>query len=233
VASYGEAEAGCAAVLRVLAAGILPAALEYVDARAMEAAGGAFPAGPLRGFVVLAQADGSAAEALRVRDELVEALSEGAERVDAPADRTAVRALWRWRDGVSLAVTAVRGAKLSEDIAVPADRLAEAVAETVAIGARHGLDACSWGHAGDGNVHATFMLDAGDAAQRARAEEAATGLFDLALRLGGTVSGEHGIGVLKGGQLARQWAPGAVAAQRAVKAALDPKGLFNPGKKEP
>jgi FAD/FMN-containing dehydrogenase len=77
------------------------------------------------------------------------------------------------------------------------------------------------------------MLDAGDAIQRGRADAAASELFDLALRLGGTVSGEHGIGVLKAGQLARQWVPGAVAAQRAIKAALDPKGLFNPGKKEP
>jgi glycolate oxidase subunit GlcD len=233
VAAYRDADAGCAALLGVLAAGILPAALEYVDAPAMEAAGGAFPGGPLRGFVVLAEADGSAAEAARVRDELVEALADGADRIEAPDDRAAARALWRWRDGVSLAVTAVRGAKLSEDIAVPVDRLAEAIGATVAIGARHGLDACSWGHAGDGNVHATFMLDAGDAPQRARADVAARELFDLALRLGGTVSGEHGIGVLKAGQLARQWAPGAVAAQRAIKAALDPKGLLNPGKKEP
>jgi FAD/FMN-containing dehydrogenase len=233
VAAYRDAEAGCAAVLRVLAAGVAAAALEYVDAPAMAVAGGAFPGGPLRGFVVLAEADGSAAEAARVRDELVEALSDRAERIDAPEGLAAVRALWRWRDGVSLAVTAARGAKLSEDIAVPVERLAEAVGETVAIGARHGLDGCSWGHAGDGNVHASFMLDAGDAGQRTRAEAAATELFDLALRLGGTVSGEHGIGVLKAGRLARQWAPGAVAAHRAVKAALDPKGLFNPGKKEP
>jgi FAD/FMN-containing dehydrogenase len=130
-------------------------------------------------------------------------------------------------------VAAARGAKLSEDIAVPVDRLVEAIGETVAIGARHGLDACSWGHAGDGNVHASFMLDADEARQRARADTAARELFDLALRLGGTVSGEHGLGVLKAGQLARQWAPGAVAAQRAIKAALDPKGLLNPGKKEP
>jgi glycolate oxidase subunit GlcD len=233
VAAYPDAGTGCAAVLRVLAAGIVPAALEYVDAPAMEAAGGAFPGGRLRGFVVLAEADGSAAEAARVRDELVEALSDGATRVAAPEDRAAVRELWRWRDGVSLAVTAARGAKLSEDIAVPVDRLAEAVGETVAIGARHGLQACSWGHAGDGNVHATLMLDGGDAGQRARAEAAAADVFDLALRLGGTVSGEHGIGALKAGQLARQWPPAAVAAQRAIKAALDPKGLFNPGKKQP
>ncbi len=150
----------------------------------------------------------------------------------SPDGRAGVRALWRWRDGVSLAVTTARGAKLSEDIAVPVDRLAEAIARTVEIGARHDLDACSWGHAGDGNVHATFMLDAGDGAQRARAGAAAGELFDLALELGGTVSGEHGLGVTKAGQLARQLSPAALAAQRAIKAALDPKGLLNPGKKQ-
>ncbi|MDP8968239.1 MAG: FAD-binding oxidoreductase, partial [Actinomycetota bacterium] len=145
----------------------------------------------------------------------------------------ATRAIWRWRDGVSLAVTARRGAKLSEDIGVPLDRLEEAIAQTVRIGACHDLEACSWGHAGDGNVHASFLLDAGDDAQRARADEAAQELFDLALRLGGTVTGEHGIGVLKRGQLTRQWSPAAVAAQRAIRHALDPKGLLNPGKKLP
>jgi FAD/FMN-containing dehydrogenase len=196
----------------------------------MRAAGAAFPAGVLRGFVVLAEADGSAAEAARVRDELCEALAPGAGAVHA-LERA--RAVWRWRDGVSLAVAAARGAKLSEDIAVPVDRLEEAIAGTVAIGARHGLEACSWGHAGDGNVHASFLLDPGDDAQRARADEAAQQLFELARRLGGSVTGEHGIGVLKRGQLARQWAPAAVAAQRAIKDALDPKGLFNPGKKLP
>jgi FAD/FMN-containing dehydrogenase len=232
VAVFGGAAAGCAAVLRVLAAGVQAAALEFVDAAAMEAAGRAFPGGPLHGFVVLAEADGSHDEALRGRDELLEALAEGAERVYAPKQAGSVRDLWRWRDGVSIAVTAARGAKLSEDVAVPVERLVEAIEETIAIGARHDLPACSWGHAGDGNVHATFMLEAGDAAQRARADAGAGELFELALRLGGTVSGEHGLGVLKAGQLGRQWAPAAVAAQRAVKAALDPKGLLNPGKKQ-
>ncbi len=168
-----------------------------------------------------------------MRAELVEALSEGALALHAPRDAAEVRAVWRWRAGMSHAVAAARGAKLSEDIAVPVDRLAEAIDEVVAIGARHGLEACSWGHAGDGNLHASFLLEPGDAAARLRADAAADELFDLALRLGGTVSGEHGIGVLKRGQLSRQWSPAAVAAHRAIKAALDPKGLFNPGKKEP
>lgn len=229
VASYPDAATGVAAVARVLASGVLPATLEYVDAATMRLAGGSFPGGALDGFLVLAEADGSATEAERVRAELMEALAEGAAGVLTPP----VRELWRWRDGVSLAVTAARGAKLSEDIAVPLDRLAEAIEQTLAIGERHDLEACSWGHAGDGNVHATFLLEPGDGAQRERADIAAGELFDLVVRLGGSVTGEHGIGVLKAGRLSRQWAPAAVAAQRAIKAALDPKGLFNPGKKEP
>jgi FAD/FMN-containing dehydrogenase len=121
-------------------------------------------------------------------------------------------------------VRAALGEKLSEDIAVPVDRLAEAIEGTVAIGARHGLEGCSWGHAGDGNLHSSFLLEPGDAEMRERADAAARDLFAMARELGGTASGEHGIGLLKAGQL---------SAQRAVKAALDPKGLFNPGKKEP
>ena len=230
VAAYADVAGGCAAILRVLASGVLPAALEFFDEGAVRAAGASFPAGALHGFVVVAEADGSAAEAARVRDELREALAPGAEALRVPESP---RAVWRWRDGVSLAVAAARGAKLSEDIAVPVDRLEEAIAQTVRIGARHGLEACSWGHAGDGNVHASFLLDPASGEDREHAGEAAAELFELARRLGGTVSGEHGIGVLKRGQLARQWAPAAVAAQRAIKHALDPKGLLNPGKKEP
>ena len=230
VAAYPDAAAGCAAVLRVLASGVVPAALEFFDEGAIRAAGAAFPDGGVEGFVVVGEADGSHEEAARVRDELHEALAPGATALHAPES---AREIWRWRDGVSIAVAAARGAKLSEDVAVPVDRLEEAIDATVRIGSRHDLEACSWGHAGDGNLHASFLLDPGDEVQRARAGDAASELFDLALRLGGTVTGEHGIGVLKAGQLSRQWAPAAVAAHRAIKAALDPKGLFNPGKKQP
>ncbi len=222
-AFYDSVEEGCAAIERVLTSGVVAAAIEYLDGGALRAASGSFPGvvADAAQMLVLCEAESDAD-----RDELLSALGPGAQ---APEPR----ALWRWRDGVSIAVTAVRGAKLSEDVAVPVERLAEAIAEVVAIGGRHGLDACSWGHAGDGNLHATFLLDPDDGAARERAEAAAQELFGFALALGGTVSGEHGIGLLKRGQLSRQWAPAAVAAQRAVKAALDPKGLLNPGKKEP
>lgn len=222
--AYPSVDAGCAAIESVLASGVVPATIEYLDAGALAAAGPAFPGGlpPGAQFLVICEADGGEADVA----ELLEALGPGA-RPHEP------RALWRWRDGVGIAVTAVHGGKLSEDIGVPLDRLAEGIAGTVEIGLRHGLDACSWGHAGDGNLHSTFLLTPGDGAQLARAEQATEELFDLAVALGGTVSGEHGLGWLKRGQLHKQWAPAAVRAHRAVKDALDPAGLFNPGKKAP
>jgi len=79
---------------------------------------------------------------------------------------------------------------MSEDIAVPFEALEEAIVETLAIGERHGLETCSWGHAGDANLHSPFLLDPGDEEQVSRAEAAAQDLFSRALRLGGTVSGE-------------------------------------------
>ena len=114
---------------------------------------------------------------------------------------------------------------------VPIDRLQEAIDATVEIGRRHDLEACSWGHAGDGNLHSTFMIDLEDPAELERAEQAAEDLFALAVALGGSVSGEHGIGLVKNGQIARQWEPAAVAMHEAIKRAFDPKGLLNPGKK--
>ena len=144
--------------------------------------------------MVIAEADGSAGEASRLQAELREALTDGAETFHMPASAVEVAALWRWREGVSIAVSAQRGGKVSEDIVVPLDRLAEAVERTLEIGARHGLATCSWGHAGDGNLHSTFMVDAHNAAELARAQDAAEELFALAVEVGGSISGEHGTG---------------------------------------
>ena len=232
-AFFATSSAGCEAIASVLGNGLQVAALEYLDEGALAAARlalpGVAPAGAA--FMLLADADGSATEAAGLRGELVDLLEPRAIAIEAPDEPRAVAKLWRWRDGVSLAVTARRGGKVSEDIVVPLERLGEAIDGTRDIGRRHGLEACSWGHAGDGNLHATFLIDPDDTAEIERAARAADELFDMARTLGGSVSGEHGLGIVKSGQLAGQWAPAALDLHERIKRSFDPKGLFNPGKK--
>jgi glycolate oxidase subunit GlcD len=229
VGFYAETRAGCAAIERVVGLGLVPAALEYLDAGALAAAGGSFPGGVPggAGFVVIAEADGQRDEAARLRDELVTALAEDAVAVTVPEPA----GLWRWREGVAFAVIALRGGKSGEDVVVPLDRLADAIEETVEIGRRHDLQACSWGHAGDGNVHANFVVDPRDEGELERARAGAEEVFAMAIRLGGSISGEHGIGWTKRGWLERQWGPRAIELHRELKQVFDPKGLLNPGKK--
>ena len=234
VAFYETTAQGGEALQAIVGSGLVPAALEYLDAGAFAAAAGSFPGGPPDsvGFVVIAEADGTKPEAEALRADLIETLdAEGPVAIRAPETSAEVEALWRWRDGVSVAVGAVKGGKVGEDIVVPLDRLGEAVDEIVEIGRRHKLQAVSWGHAGDGNMHANFLVDLADADEMARAESAAEEGFDLAVRLRGSISGEHGLGWLKRGQLDRQWNLPALALHGAIKSAFDPKNLLNPGKK--
>lgn len=233
-AFHASAERGCEAIRRVIALGIDASALEFLDAGALRAAAASFPADVPAGaeFLVLADADGDPDTARRIRAELSEAIGEGALGLHVPEARREVEDVWRWRGGVSHAVAALRGGKVSEDVCVPVERLGDAVAATVEIGSRHGLQACSWGHGGDGNIHSTFLVDATSGEDLAAAERAARELFEMALELGGSISGEHGIGSVKRGWLERQLGPVGIELHRGVKRLLDPDGILNPGKKD-
>ncbi|MFL5966689.1 MAG: FAD-binding oxidoreductase [Gaiellaceae bacterium] len=232
VAFFDGVRAGCAAIERIVGSGFPVAAIEYLDGETMRYAGAGFPTEiPAGSFCVLTEADGSHDEAARIRVEVAELLAEDATALHAPEVASEIAALWRWRESVTLRVAAQRGGKVSEDIAVPLDRLAEAIEESIEIGRRHDLPAASWGHAGDGNLHTTYLLTPDDEEERARAARASDELFELALRLGGTISGEHGVGLLKSPWLARRLGPRAAELHTAIKHAFDPQNLLNPGKK--
>ena len=154
-------------MLEVMAAGSQPSALEFLD-------GGRWRSSraPIRarrraetGFALLAEVDGSREETDAQRRALVELLAERAIAIDEPADAAA---LWRWRDRFNPATTAVRGAKVSEDVAFPVERLGEGLERFAEIAARHGLRSCAWGHGGEGNVHATVLVDPASDARAGR-----------------------------------------------------------------
>ena len=226
-AFYPSVASGCEAIERVMAAGPIAAAIEYLDRATLEITGGGFPGELPAGaeFLLIVDCDSGQAD----RDELLRALAEGA--LCAPLAPDDPRALWRWREGLGTSVSNEHGSKISDDIAVPLDRLADAIEQTIEIGERHGVAACSFGHAGDGNLHSTFMLDPDDELAVRRAMAAGDDLMEMAIELGGTISGEHGIGLAKNGWLHKQWGGPASRAHEAIKQALDPKNLMNPGKK--
>jgi glycolate oxidase subunit GlcD len=221
---------GCAALLDVLAAGIEPAALDFLDGTTLELVAGGYhgelPAGA--GFALLAEVDGTRAESKRRRAELVELLGVRALAIDEPSEQAT---LWRWRDGFNGVVSDARGGKVSEDVAFPVERLVEGLEGFERIAERHGLRSCAWGHGGDGNVHATVLVDPGAEAELDAAEAAGQELFALVHELGGSIAAEHGVGLLKSGLLEAQWDTRTVELHEQIKRAFDPKGLLNPGKK--
>jgi glycolate oxidase subunit GlcD len=227
MATRGE---GCQAILDVIAAGIRPSALDFLDGETLRVLAGGYPGSVPddAGFVVLAEVDGTRAQAEARRDALLDVLAAPAVAIHEPPDAAAV---WRWRDGFNGVITGVRGGKVSEDVAFPVDRLVEGLEGFAEIAARYGLPACAWGHGGEGNVHATVMVDPASEEELDAAEAAGEELFALVTSLGGTIAAEHGVGSLKGARLGLQWDRRTVELHEQIKRAFDPKGLLNPGKK--
>lgn len=236
----GVAE-GCAAIETVLAAGLRPSVLDFLDGAALAITAGGYPGAgsggghasdagvPAEaGFALIVELDGADAQARAEREELLRELDGAALAVHAPADAAA---LWRWRDGINGAVTGARGAKVSEDVVFPLERMREGLERFARIAHAHGLRSCAWGHGGQGNVHATVLVDPASARELDAAEAVGEELFGVVVSLGGSVAGEHGVGWLKRGRLADQWDARAVELHEGLKRVFDPKGLLNPGKK--
>jgi FAD/FMN-containing dehydrogenase len=138
--------------------------------------------------------------------------------------------LWVARQSVAPSLARLAPNKLGEDITVPRNKIPEAVRRLRAISEQFGLPVSIFGHAGDGNLHPNILFDKRDPDQWATVQEMAAAIFALALELGGTLSGEHGIGLLKKAYLEDALGEVSVEVQRRIKAALDPAGILNPGK---
>jgi FAD/FMN-containing dehydrogenase len=120
---------------------------------------------------------------------------------------------------------------VSEDVVFPLERLVEGLERFEQLASAHGLRSCAWGHGGEGNVHATVLVDPTSEAELDAAEAVSEQLFSMVVELGGAVAGEHGVGLLKRGRLGLQWEERALELHEQIKRVFDPKGLLNPGKK--
>jgi FAD/FMN-containing dehydrogenase len=221
---------GCEVIGTLLGAGLRPAVLDFLDGDTLGLLAASYPGRPSvdAGFALVVELDGSPFDVASQRGELLEALGQHVLAVDEPPDAAA---LWRWRDGVNGVLTGVRGAKVSEDVVFPRDRLAEGLERFQAIAERRGMRSCAFGHGGEGNVHATLLVDPASEAELDTAEAVGEELFALVVELGGSIAGEHGVGKLKRGRLAQQWPEQTVRLHEQIKLLFDPKGLFNPGTK--
>ncbi|MFK4730133.1 FAD-binding oxidoreductase [Agromyces mediolanus] len=233
-AAFPDVEAAAAACAAVTAGKLRPAMLELLDAgsiaRIAEHLGAAALAGtPLDGLApgeafVVAQCDDAGAEADALAVAAVFEAAGG--RTRCSSDRQEGERLLGIRRAMHPAMAA-RGEVLIEDVAVPRSKLAEMFRAIEEIGARHRVEIPTIAHAGDGNLHPNFVYEGGEVPARIWA--AADEMFRTAVRLGGTLTGEHGVGILKRRWLADELGPEVFELQRGIKQLFDPLGILNPG----
>jgi glycolate oxidase len=221
-------------VRAVLTRGLVPATLELLDETAIACIEEAMHLGlPLDvEAILLIESDGADEESVeREIDAIADiCLETGASRVDVARNEEEREALWRARRSVSPSLARKAPNKLGEDITVPRSSVPEAIRRIKAISAEYGLPVVVFGHAGDGNLHPNILFDRRDAEQWAKVQQMVGEIFQVALDLGGTLSGEHGIGTFKLPYMREALGQASISIQWRVKQALDPQNILNPGK---
>lgn len=214
--------------------GFLPSAVEFMDAHALAAVRGMGAANSLPDSsraLLMVEVDGEAADLPRQLELMAVALSgAGLLQIEHGQDEAAIAALWAARKSLSPATKAMAPRKINEDVVVPVPRLCDLLAEIEDIASAERLRIVSFGHAGNGNLHVNFLVDPANPDEMRRAERGLDRLFSSVLALGGTLSGEHGIGSVKRAFVGRELDPVSLHLQRQIKGLFDPLGVLNPGK---
>jgi glycolate oxidase len=233
LATFPALEDAAATVSAIIAARLLPCTLEFLDRKTLHCVESVACLGlPVHaGALLLMETDGHpAAVADEAAQMLQIALAHRALEVRQAADDTEAELLVSARRLAYPALAQMRHTAILEDVTVPRSELAAMVRFIEAATERHGVECATFGHAGDGNFHPTYLTDERDPAAMAHVRAASREIAEEALRRGGTVSGEHGIGLAKKAYLPLQRDPASYALLKQIKRAIDPENLLNPGK---
>jgi glycolate oxidase len=233
LALYDSMEAAAETISAIIAAKIIPCTLEFLDRVTVRCVEDFAKIGlPTEvEAVVLMETDGHPAAVEEEAAQMMElARKHGAREVRLAQSEAEGAVLASARRSAFSALARLRPTTILEDVTVPRSALARMVKFINECAARHQLLVGTFGHMGDGNLHPTFLTNERDKAEMHRVEEALEEIVAETLRLGGTVTGEHGVGLAKKGFLRRQLGDGSYELMRSIKTALDPAGLLNPGK---
>jgi len=230
--AFNNLESSGDAVTKIISSKVIPRTIELMDRFSIEAVENYKPTGlPADAeAILLIELDGYPLTVKKEAERVVDICqSLGGEAVIAEDDMARER-LWEARRSISPALYHIKPTKINEDIVVPRDKVAPAIIELKRLSEVTGIKIISFGHAGDGNIHVNIMVDINDKEEYLKGMEVAKKVFETALRLGGSISGEHGIGILKAPYLGMEIKEKELELMKGIKKLFDPVGMMNPGK---
>jgi D-lactate dehydrogenase len=235
-AVYRDMHSAARAVSRIMAQSVTPCALEFIDGRAIAMIRdyAQIPLPEAAGALLMIEVDGQHA-AIAAAVDCVSSAARGEGLIDITAAQTAeeTAALWATRKALSPALRTIAPKKINEDVVVPVSRMAELIGGLEALSQEFAITIVNFGHAGNGNIHVNLLVNPDDPDEMHRAERCLERVFDLVLKLQGTLSGEHGVGIEKRDFIDREIAAPALELMRGIKELFDPQGILNPDKMLP
>ena len=232
-ANFRSMEEACKVLTKFTPVGLLPMAMEVIDKYCVAAIEENFAFGLSKdaGAILLVAVDGSREEVERNAETIERIIGEnGGFDILRAKSKEEEDKLWDVRRAISPSLMKYGTLKINEDVVVPRSKVPELVAGVEEIGKRHDTFVANFGHAGDGNIHVNFVVDRDDHDAIARARECVSETFQLSVALGGTISGEHGIGYVKSQYLSYAIDQPTLEIMKSIKKVFDPNGILNPGK---
>ncbi|MFZ3139001.1 MAG: FAD-linked oxidase C-terminal domain-containing protein [Thermodesulfovibrionales bacterium] len=232
LAIFNNLEASGNAVAKIISSKIIPRTLEFMDREAIAAIEKFKPVGLPKDAeaILLIELDGHPSAITKEAEKIVDICQQLGAEIKKAEDEDARNQLWASRRAISPALYQIRPTKINEDIVVPRNMVTEMLKRLRRLSEESGIKIVNFGHAGDGNIHVNIMVDKADNDEYTKGLSLVEQIFKDTLSLGGTISGEHGVGLTKAGYIGMELSKKELEIMEAIKKVFDPKNILNPGK---